>query len=229
MVQVRGAPRKEQMEKKVLKATLREVTGKKVKVLRRDGKLPAVVFGHGIESTPILMDLKDATKILSSVGSSTLVTVDLDGKEYAALVRERQRDILHRTLLHVDFQVISMTETVRANVPIRIGEVEAPAVATYGAIINTGLDVLDIECLPQDLPERIDVDISGLFEIGDSILVKDIPWPAGIQAMDDPNSLIVVVSAPISETELEMVDEVEMEEDAEPEVIEKGLAEEDEE
>ena len=91
------------------------------------------------------------------------------------------------------------------------------------------MDVLDIECLPQYLPERIDVDISGLIEIGDSILVKDIPWPEGIQAMDDPDALIVVVSAPISEEELDMVDEVELEDVIEPEVIEKGLVEEDEE
>ena len=89
------------MEKIVLKATKRELVGKKVKALRKEGQLPAVLFGHGIVSTPILLDLKESSKILSSVGSSTLVTVDLDGKEYAALVRERQRDVLYRTLLHV--------------------------------------------------------------------------------------------------------------------------------
>lgn len=216
------------MEKIVLKATKRGLIGKKVKNLRKEGKLPAVLFGYGIESTPILMDLKESSRILSSVGSSTLVTVDLDGKEFATLVRERQHDVLYRTLLHVDFQAVSMTETVRAQVPIHIGDDDAPAVKSYGAMINTGLDVLEIECLPQDLPDRIYIDISGLIEIGDSILVQDISLPDGIQVLDDPEALIVVASAPIAE-ELEEEEEEEMEVGAEPEVIERGKVEEDEE
>jgi len=186
------------MEKIVIEATRRDVIGKKVKNLRREGKLPAVLFGHGVESTPIVLNLKETTKILSSVGSSTLVTVNLEGAEHAVLVRERQRDILYRTLLHVDFQAVSMTESVRARVPIQIGDEEAPAVETYGAMINTGLDVLEIECLPQDLPDRIHVDVLSLVEIGDSILVSDIELPEGVQVLDDPEALIVVASAPIA-------------------------------
>jgi len=218
------------MEKIVINATHRDVIGKKVKVLRREGKLPAVLFGHGIESTPILMDLVETTKILSSVGSSTLVSIKLGGKEHAALVRERQRDVILRTLLHVDFQVVSMTETVRAQVPIHIGDEEVPAVDKYGAMINTGLDVLEIECLPQDLPDRITVDISVLNEIGDSILVSDIPLPEGIQVLDNLDTLIVVASAPIVEVEEEeeVVEEI-LVEGAEPDVIEKGKAEDEEE
>jgi large subunit ribosomal protein L25 len=216
------------MEKIVLKATRRDVVGKKVKALRREGILPAVIFGYGLEATPIQMDLREITKILASVGSSTLVTVDLDGKEFAVLVRERQRDIIYRTLSHIDFQAVSMTETVRAQVRILIGDKEAPAVEKYGAIINTGLDVLEIECLPQNLPDHIDVDVSSLVEIGDSILVKDIPLAEGIHVLDDPEDLIVVASAPISEEELEEVEEGLVEEGAGPEVIDKGLMEEEE-
>jgi large subunit ribosomal protein L25 len=207
------------MEKIVLEATHRDVVGKKVKVLRREGKLPAVIFGHGIESTPIVLDLKETTKTLSTVGSSTLVTVKLDGKEHATLVRERQKDIIYRTLLHVDFQAISMTETVRAQVPIHISDVEAPATKTYGAMINTGLELLEIECLPQDLPDRIDIDVSGLIEIGDQILVKDIQLPDGVLVLDDPETLIVVASPPIAEEEEEEEEEEFLEEGLEPEVI----------
>jgi large subunit ribosomal protein L25 len=224
--QVRGAPRKELMKKITIKAGHRKITGKKVKSLRREGKLPAIVYGFGIEPTPIEMDASDATKILSSVGSSTLVTIDIEGKEYATLVRERQRDVIYRNLTHVDFQAVSMTETVRANVPIYISEEAAPAVENYGAMINTGIDVLEIECLPQDLPERIDVDISNLIEIGDSILVRDIILPAGVVTTDDPETLIAVASSPISEEELEEIEEVTVTEEAEPEVIEKGILEE---
>ena len=216
------------MEKIVLEATRREVVGKKVKVLRRDGKLPAVLFGYGVEPTPIVLNLRDTTKTLASVGSSTLVTINLEGKEYNVLVRERQQDILYRTLIHIDFQAVSMTETVRARVPIHIMEQSAPAVESYGAMINTGLDLLEIECLPEDLPNRIHVDISGLEEIGDSILVSDIPLPNGVTALDDPDALIVVASAPIAEIEEEEVEEI-VEGDLEPDVIERGKIEEEEE
>lgn len=217
------------MEKIVIEATRREVTGKKVRFLRREGKLPAVLFGYGVESTPITLDLREASRTLASVGSSTLVTLALDGKEYNVLVRERQQDVIYRTLTHVDFQAVSMTETVRARVAVQIvGDHVISAVENYGAIINTGLDVLEIECLPQDLPERIEVELTGLSEIGDSILVKDLPLPTGVVALDDPETLVVVVSAPIAEEEEAEEEEI-LEEGAEPEVIEKGYAEEEEE
>ena len=215
------------MEKIVLDATRRDVVGKKVKVLRREGKLPAVLFGYGVEPTPILLDLRETAKTLSSVGSSTLLTLNLDGKEYNVLVRERQQDIIYRTLIHLDFQAVSMTETVRAQVPIYIGDQDVPAVDVYGAMINTGLDLLEIECLPQDLPDRIDIDISGLVEIGDSVLVKDLTLPEGVVVMDDPETLIVVASAPISEAAEEEVEEL-LDLEAEPDVIERGKLEEDE-
>ena len=223
---VRGTPRKEEMQKIVLEAERRTVKGKKVKALRREGKLPAVVYGYGIEPTPIQMEEKEASKVLASVGSSTLVTINLEGEEYATLVRERQRDIIYRNLTHVDFQAVSMTEMVRANVPIYISDESAPAVENFGAIINTGIDVLEIECLPQDLPERINIDISSLEEIGDSILVKDIALPDGVISLDDPDTLIAVASSPISEEELEELEEVTVTEELEPEVIVKGLEEE---
>ncbi len=215
------------MEKIVIEATRREVTGKKVRFLRRDGKLPAILFGYGVESTPITLDLRETSRTLARVGSSTLVALVVDGKEYNVLVRERQQDVIYRTLTHVDFQAVSMTETVRAQVAINLLDTEVPAIETYGAILNIGLDVLEIECLPQDLPERIEIDLSGLTEIGDSILVQDLPLPAGVVALDDPETLVVVVSTPIAEEEEE--EEEVLEEGVEPEVIEKGRAEEDEE
>lgn len=217
------------MEKIVLTAKHREVIGKKVKVLRREGKLPAALFGYGVVPTPILLNMKETSRTLASVGSSTLVTIDLEGKEYNVLVRERQVESITRALLHVDFQAVSMTETVRAQVHIYISEQEAPAVSNYGAMINTGIDMLEIECLPQDLPERIDIDISGLIEIGDSILVKDIPLPEGVQVLDDPETLIVVASSPVAEEEIEEVVDELMADEVEPDVIEKGKLEEEEE
>ena len=82
-------------------------------VLRREGKLPAVIYGHNIEATPISLDLKETTKVLSGLTSSSLVTILLENKEYPALVRDRQRDYIRNRLIHLDFQVVNLTEKIR--------------------------------------------------------------------------------------------------------------------
>ena len=182
------------MEKVALKATKREVVGKKVGALRRAGKLPAVLYGHGIKSTPVMLDDREATLRLSRLTSSSLLMIELDGKEYPALVREKQRDYLKNVLLHVDFQVISMTEKVTTKVGIELTGT-APAVKAFNAVIVTVLNELEIECMPQDLPERVVVDISGLAEVGDGIHVRDIVISDQVKILDDPDEMIVVASA----------------------------------
>ena len=207
------------MEKIVLEANPRNVIGKQVKALRREGKLPAVIYGHGVEPTAITLDAREANRVLSSVGASTLITIDLDGEEYSVLVRDRQHHVLQRYLLHVDFQALSMTETVRASVSVVLGDEEAPAVGAYGAMIITGIESLEIECLPSDLIDRVVVDVTGLENIGDSILVKDLPVPDGVTILDDPETMVVVAAAlTVSETEEEPED-IEAEEGFEPEVV----------
>ena len=205
------------MEKIILEAEHRKVLGKKVKALRREGKLPAVVFGHNLETTPIVLDMRDASRTLAGVGSSTLVTIQLDGKEHAALVRERQYNVLLRTLLHVDFQAVSLTETLRTSVALILGDEDAPAVKSYGAMIIQNLESIEVECLPQDLPERVEVDLSSLKEIGDQIMVKDLPAMPGVEVLDDPETVVVVATA-LSEAALEE-EEKELEEGLEPELI----------
>jgi large subunit ribosomal protein L25 len=182
------------MQKVVLKADRREVLGKKVGALRRAGKLPGVLYGHRIESTPIMLDAHEATLRLSHLTSSSLVMIDLDGKEYPALVREKQRDYLKNRLLHVDFQVISMTEKVTTTVGIELTGT-APAVKAFNAVIVTVLNELEIECMPGDLPARVVVDISGLAEIGDSIHVRNVVVPDKVKILDDPAETIVVATA----------------------------------
>ena len=156
------------MQKVALKATKREVLGKKVGALRRAGKLPAVLYGHRIETTPITLDAHEAALRLSHLTTSSLVMVDLEGTEYPALVREKQKDYLKNRLLHVDFQVISMTEKVTTKVGIELTGT-APVVKEFSAVIVTVLNELEIECMPQDLPARVVIDISGLTEIGAAI------------------------------------------------------------
>ncbi len=218
------------MDKIVLEATKRNKIGKQVRALRRQGKLPAVIYGKDVESLPISLDFLEASKILQSVSGTTLVTIDVEGEEYAALVRERQRDVLLRDLLHVDFLAVSLTETVRAQSRISIVGV-APAIKAQNAVITQVMESLEIEALPTDLMELVEVDVSGLESIGDTVLVKDIPLPTGVNVIDDPDSTVAVASAPeILEVEEEEEEEEELElVEGEPEVIEKGKAEEEEE
>lgn len=215
------------MEKIVLNATKREIIGKKVKHLRSEGKLPAVIYGKTMESIPVELDLKEATRILSTVSPSTLLMINLDGKEYPTLVRERQVDYIYRNLLHVDFQVVSLTEKVRAKVRVAL-EGEAPAEKDFNAIISPGLEEIEIECLPTDLIDQITVDLSVLESIGDTVFVKDLNFPPGIEVLEDPEAMVVIASPPEAQEEEEVEEEL-LEEEAEPEVIEKGKAEDEEE
>ena len=214
------------MEKLTLAAEKRTVIGKKVSALRREGKLPGVIYGHKIEPTAIVMDLKEATRILSMSTSSSLLTIQLDGKEQSVLVRESQRDYLKNRFLHIDFQSVSLTEKIRAEVNIEITGT-APAVKEYGGVLVDGLKSVHVEALPTELPERVTVDISDLNEIGDSILIKDIKFPASVEVLTPEDEMVVLITSPAPEIEEEEVEEAE--EGLEPEVIEKGKKEEEEE
>jgi len=181
------------MEKVVLKATKRDVTGKQVSALRRAGKLPAVIYGRRTEPVSITLDAHVAGLALSKVGSSSLITVEVDGKEYPALVRERQRDFIKGTLKHVDFLAVSLTETIRADVRIEITGI-SPAVKDLNAVLVTGLHAISVECLPTDLPDHIEVDISGLAQVGDGIHVGDLQVSDKVQILTDPGEMIVVAT-----------------------------------
>ena len=210
------------MEKVVINAIPRTIRGKQVGALRREGKLPAVLYGHHFESTPITLDLKEASKILSSVTSSSIITISLEGKEHATLVREKQKDYLRNSLKHVDFQVVSLTEKIRTSVAIELQGV-APAVKDYNGVLVTGLDKIEVECYPQDLPDRIVIDLSGMAKIGDAYYIKDIVLSDKVVVHEDMNEMVIHITHPA-------VDEVVVEEVTpsleEPEVIEKGKKEE---
>jgi large subunit ribosomal protein L25 len=214
------------MDEIVFEANHREVIGKKVKVLRRDGVLPAVVYGHNIEPISISLDYRDASKILDSISPSALVVLDIDGEKHYTLVRDKQRNPVRRSIIHVDFQAVSLTETVRADVNINlIGE--APAIETYLGVLVPSLEQLSIECLATNLPDKLEVDISGLTEIGDSILVRDLTAPEGVDILNDPEDVVVVVIAQAAEEVEEEEEELELEEGMEPEMV--GEPDEDEE
>ena len=212
------------MESITLKATKRDVIGKKVKVYRRQGKLPAVVYGKEIGSIPVWLDAREANKALRKVGSSSFVVVEVEGSPYTTLVRERQRDYLRGDLLHVDFQAVTMGQTLRTEVPVTITG-EAPAL-TLGLQMVTGLTSIEVESLPKDLPGNVVVDVSNLAKMGDKIQVKDLSLPEGVEVLTEGEEMIAQITAPAGMEEEFATEEGEFPEGGEPEVIEKGKGEE---
>jgi large subunit ribosomal protein L25 len=217
------------MERVVLKGTKRSIKGKQVNALRRRGMLPAVIYGRRTDPVSITLDAHEAGLALTKVGSSTLITVDVDGQEYPALVRERQRDYIKGTLRHVDFLAVSLTERIRAEVRIELTGV-SPAVKDLNAVLVTGLHTLTVECLPTDLIDQVVVDISSLLEVGDGIHVRDLTLPEKVRVLDDPDEMVVVTTfakaeaveeAPAAEAVLEAGAE-----EGEPEIaVERGKKE----
>ena len=181
------------MDKIVLKAEKRYVTGKQVKALRRAGQLPAVIYGRHVDPIAISLEAHTASLVFSKLTSSTLVTLDVDGTEYTAIVREKQRNFIKGNLTHVDFLALDLTEKIRTSVRLTFVGV-APAVKDYSAVLVHRMDALEVECLPADLPERITVDISVIKEIGNNIHVRDIPLPENIVVLDDVDDVVIIAT-----------------------------------
>jgi len=217
------------MEKVVIKATKRDVAGKQVKALRREGQLPAVIYGKHTEPINISLEAHSASLALARLSSSAIVTLDVEGKEYPALVREKQRDFIKNRLLHVDFLAVSLTEKIRADVTLRFKGVSA-AVKDFNAILVHNLEQFHVECLPTDLPEYIEVDISRLTRPGEGLRVKDISVAGNIRVLEDAEVMVAVATASKIEEALPKAEGEEVSGAEEPEIsVERGKKEEDEE
>ena len=216
------------MEEFEFEAQSRKVVGKQVKALRREGKLPAILYGTGIDPMPVTLDYRVASRTLQNVTPSQLVTLKVDGEVHNALVRDRQRDPVTYDLLHVDFLRVSMTERLRAEVAIELVGA-SPAVAEMSAILDTQLESLSVECLPADLPSSIQVDVSALVSIGDVLTVAELTLPPKVDVLNEPEEIVVVATSQMmEEEEEEEIEELLDEYGEEPEVIEKGKKEEEE-
>ena len=194
------------MKKYILNAEKREVLGKKVKALRREGKLPAVIYGQEIEPMSITLETKQVHQVLKVVGANTLISIKVGKEEFLTLVREIQREVIVRDLLHMDFQAVSLEETITTSLPVVMVGV-APAIEDFEALLIVGMDELQIEAKAKDLPDTISVDVSGINEIGDNIMVKDLVISGDVKILDDPDGLVIVATAPVLMDEI--VDEVE--------------------
>ena len=209
------------MEKVVIKASKRDVTGKKVSQLRREGKMPGLVYGPHIDPFAIVIDAREVTRAMIGLTPSSIVTIDIDGEDHAALIRERQRDYLRNKFIHIDFQAVSRTEKIRARIETVL-EGTAPAVKNYNGIVLHEKEYIEVEALPEHLPERFVIDISNLNRIGDMIRISDMKIADDVTVFDDVNDVIVSISGVKEDT----ADEEETAGADEPEVVEKGKKEE---
>jgi large subunit ribosomal protein L25 len=187
-----------------LSASKRKILGKKVRFLRREGLTPANLFGHNIEPLPLQCNTVKLKHILAQAGRTGIVNLKLDDSNEPRNVMVREVQIEPRTgeLLHVDLYQISMEETIRVEVPIvLVGE--APALKTKENFLAHELNSLTIECLPNKIPSRIEVDLSVLIESEQAIHVEDISLGDGITILNNPEQPVVRVSAGFVEKEIE--------------------------
>ena len=187
-------------QKTQLKASHRQVKGKEVRFLRRQGITPANVFGHGLTSVAVQINTKQLRQVLSQVGTSQLIALTIEGESEprSVLVRDFQVSPLSRELLHVDLYQVSLTERMTLDVPlVLVGE--SIAVKKLGGVMLQSLNSLHVECLPSDIPPAIEVDLSPLAELGDAIHVKQIRLGDAVTILDDPEEVIVSVIAPAAE------------------------------
>ncbi len=212
------------MEQIELKTQKRKVLGKKVKSLRREGLVPAVLYGHETDSVPLQVEERELNRILAQAGGHRLISLKIgrSRKRQMALARDVQWDVISGKPLHVDFYAVVMTEKITTAVPLTfVGE--APAADQVGAIVLQGLDEVEIECLPGDLIEAIEVDVSELEEIDQAIYVKDLRVPPAVDILTDPEEIVARVAWAAAE---EVVEEVVPVAPEEVEVIAKGKEEE---
>lgn len=187
------------METMSLRASRRDVLGKKVKSLRRKGLVPANLFGHDMSSIPLQLDRREAVNVLRGAGTHALVSLRVDDQPpRTVLVRDFSLDPRSGRLIHVDLYQVGMKEKLHAKVPLAF-EGEAPAVSTAGGVLVRGADEVEIECLPKDLPPAIIVDLSSLTELDESIHVRDLALPPGVKILTEPDEVIARIAAPRAE------------------------------
>jgi len=191
-----------------LQATPGRTTGSsESRRLRASGRIPAVVYGHGLDPESVSVDGRELRHALSGdAGVNQLLDLDVAGNRHLALARVLQRDPVRNTVVHVDFQVVSRTEVITAEVPIVIVG-EAKAVESNQGVVEHLLQTITVNATPGTIPNAIEVDINEL-AVGDTIRVSDLPLPAGVTTDVDPEEAVIVaaasaVSAEVAEAEAE--------------------------
>ena len=190
-----------------LAATSREVTGKKVAHLRQSGRLPAVVFGRGIDSDNVSVDTHEFEQLRRHAGANTLIDLSVDGAKSApVLVYGVQTHRVTRQPLHVDLYVVRMTEELTVDVPL-VSEGESDAIENGGGTLLHVIDHVRVRALPDHLPESIHFSIASLATFEDAIHVRDLAIPADATLLTDADEVVAKVLAPRVEEEVAAVAE----------------------
>jgi len=211
------------MEQKVLAAYERkEFTKGAVKQLRREGGVPAVVYGAK-KNIPIYVKENEFETLLRSISESTILTLKIGRKKHEVLVKDYQEDLIKNNFIHIDFYEVSAGKLLRTNVSIVLHG--TPKGVKEGGMLEQVMHEVEVECLPKDIPEHFELDVSAL-EMGDSLQLDALEVPEDVRLMTDIDRTVVTVTAPRSEEEEAEAEEEEMEE---PEVIGSEKEEESEE
>lgn len=173
--------------------------GRKSNALRREGVLPAVLYGDGVKSTPLSVSARDFERVIREAGETSLVTLKVEGgKTYNVLIHDVAKDPLTLKPIHADFYAVKMDRPIEAKVPINFTG-ESPAVKNEGGILVKVMHELEVRALPKDLPHEISVDLAALEKVGDKIHVKDITLPSGVSAHVPAEEVFVLVEPPRAE------------------------------
>ncbi len=193
-----------------LKASPRDVLGKKNRFLRREGITPTHLFGHDLKSLALQCDTAELRRLIVQAGRTRIIGLKIDSEKHSrsVLVREIQQDMVTRQLLHVDFYQVKKGEKIVMDVPIvLVGE--APALKSKGRMLAHGVTSLNVECLPGSVPPQIEVDLSSLEEVEQAIHVKDIVLNEDVIIHTNPEQLVVKISHAQMKAEEEEIAEVE--------------------
>jgi large subunit ribosomal protein L25 len=201
----------------------RTVTGKDSKKLRRQGLLPGVIYGYSIDPQAIQIDGRTFQRVYHRAGNVHLVDVRVGetGAATRAFISEVKRDPITHALTHVDFMAVNLREETTTNVPIVLTG-EAPAVRDGSGLLLQNLETLAIKVLPTDVPETLAADVTQMTEVGAMIHVRDLPIPAGVTVLTDPDEVVARISA----VTVEPVEEAEATEAAEAEAAASDEADE---
>jgi len=184
------------MKRESLKVEKRKILGKKVKKLRRDGITPANVYGKDIKSQAVQVPTKEFMSVYGEAGETGLVDLNLEGKTIPVLIQNVYKDY-KSNVLHADFFQVNLKEKVKANIPIEIvGEPKA-VVDKIGILMNI-ISEVEVEALPTDLPEKIDVKVEHLVNIGDQITVGDLKIPQGVEVLTDAGQIVAKIDELVS-------------------------------
>jgi large subunit ribosomal protein L25 len=198
---------KETMSKTItLKAVARELIGKKVKQLRKQNMVPAVMYGNKIEAQNLAVNYLDFSRVYDKAGESALVEVEVAGKKVNALIHDIQLDPMSGRFTHVDFFQVNMKEEVETEIPLEfVGE--SDAVKALGGVLVKNMDAVTVKCLPADLPEKFVVDIAKLATFEDVFTVADLKTSDKVEIILEDETVIAMVSEPRSEEELAGLDQ----------------------